>query len=77
MTFAIVDVIFPATFYNGIPFGFRRLITHVTPHFAMLDAMTSFVLDDDGRISPIGGEQPDTKDGETWVIIRRKPKGWK
>lgn len=58
--------------------GFRdKSLYYVTPHFAMLDAMTSFIMDDDGKISPIGGEQPDTKDGETWMINRREPKGWK
>lgn len=58
--------------------GYRGMsLYYITPHFAMLDAMTSFILDDDGKISPIGGEQPDTKDGETWMIKRRKPKGLK
>lgn len=58
--------------------GFRdKSLYYVTPHFAMLDAMTSFILNDDGKILPIGGEQPDTKDGETWMIKRRRPKGWK
>lgn len=54
-----------------------KSLYYVTPHFAMLDAMTSFIIDDDGKISPIGGEPPDTKDGETWMIKRRPPKGWK
>lgn len=58
--------------------GYRdKSLYYVTPNFAMLDSMTSFLLDEGGRIIPIGDEQPDTKDGETWMIKRRKPKGWK